>query len=53
MKVVELVGEINAHKMIVLGISEKTTTSNSIAFKANVKKTPKLKMIKYETSPSE
>jgi hypothetical protein len=35
MKVVELVGEIMAHEMSVLGISEKTTTSNYIAFKAN------------------
>jgi hypothetical protein len=53
MEVVELVGEIRAHKMSVLGISEKPTTSNSIAFKANVKKTPKIKMIKHETSSSE
>jgi hypothetical protein len=53
LKVVELVGEIRTHKMSVLGISEKTTTSNSIAFKANAKKTPKLKMIKHETSSSE
>jgi hypothetical protein len=52
-EVVELVREIMAHKMSVLGISEKPTTSNSIAFKANVKKTPKLKMIKHETSSSE
>jgi hypothetical protein len=52
-EVVELVGEIRAHEMSVLGISEKTTTSNSIAFKANAKKTPKLKMIKHETSSSE
>jgi hypothetical protein len=53
LKVVELVGEITTHKISVLGISEKTTTSNSIAFKANAKKTPKLKMIKHETSSSE
>jgi hypothetical protein len=53
MEVVELVGEIRAHEMSVLGISEKPTTSNSIAFKANVKKTPKLKIIKHETSSSE
>jgi hypothetical protein len=39
--------------MSVLDISEKPTTSNSIAFKANAKKTPKLKMIKHETSLSE
>jgi hypothetical protein len=53
MEVVEFVGEIRAHEMSVLGILEKTTTSNSIAFKANAKKTPKLKMIKHETSSSE
>jgi hypothetical protein len=52
-EVVELVGEIRAHEMSVLDISEKTTTSNSVAFKANAKKTPKLKMIKHETSSSE
>jgi hypothetical protein len=53
MEVVELVEEIRAHEMSVLSISEKSTTSNSIAFKANAKKTPKLKMIKHETSSSE
>jgi hypothetical protein len=53
MEVVELVGEIRAHEMSALGISEKPTTSKSIAFKANVKKTPKSKMIKHETSLSE
>jgi hypothetical protein len=53
MEVVELVWEVRAHEMSVLGISDKPTTSNSIAFKANVKKTPKLKMIKHETSSSE
>jgi hypothetical protein len=53
MEVVELVGEIRAHEMSILGISEKPTTSKSIAFKANVKKTPKSKMIKNETSSSE
>jgi hypothetical protein len=52
MEVVELVGEIRAHEMSILGISEKPTTSKSIAFKANVKKTPKSKMIKHETSSS-
>jgi hypothetical protein len=51
-EVVELVREIRAHKMSVIGISEKPTISNSIAFKDNVKKTPKLKMIKHETSSS-
>jgi hypothetical protein len=52
-EVVEFVGEIRTHEMSVLGISEKPTTSNSIAFKANVKKTHKLKMIKHETSSSD
>jgi hypothetical protein len=52
-EIVELVGEIRAHEMSVLGISEKPRTRNSIAFKANAKKTPKLKMIKHETSSSE
>jgi hypothetical protein len=53
MEVVKLVREIRAHEMSVLGISEKRTTSNFIAFKANAKKTPKHKMIKHETSSSE
>jgi hypothetical protein len=35
MEVVELVGEIRAHEMSILGILEKPTTSNSNAFKAN------------------
>jgi hypothetical protein len=53
MKVLELVGEIRTNEMSVLGILEERTTSKSIAFKANVKKTPKSKMIKRETSSSE
>jgi hypothetical protein len=53
MKVIELVEEIRAHEMSVLGISKKPTIGNFIAFKANAKKTPKLKMIKHETSSSE
>jgi hypothetical protein len=53
MKVVELVGEIMTHKMSVFCISEEPTTSKSIAFKANVKKTPKSKLIKHEISSSE
>jgi hypothetical protein len=53
MKVVELVEKIRTHEMSVLGISDKPTTNNSIAFKANAKKTPKLKMVKHETSLSE
>jgi hypothetical protein len=51
-EVVELIGEIRAHEMNVFGISEEPTTSKSIAFKANVKKTPKSKLIKHETSLS-
>jgi hypothetical protein len=53
MEVVELVREIRAHEISVLGISEEPTTSKSIAFKANVKKTPKSKIIKHESSSSE
>jgi hypothetical protein len=53
MKVLELVGEIRTNEMSVLDILEERTTSKSIAFKANVKKTPKSKMIKRETSSSE
>jgi hypothetical protein len=53
MKVVELVGKIRTNEMSVLGILEERTTSKSIAFKANVKKTPKSKMIKHETSSNE
>jgi hypothetical protein len=52
-KVVELVGEIRSHEMNILGILEEPTTSRSIAFKANVKKISKSKMIKHETSLSE
>jgi hypothetical protein len=37
MKVVELIGEIRAHEISVLGISDEPTTSKSIAFKYNVK----------------
>jgi hypothetical protein len=53
MEVVELVGEIRAHEMGILGMTEEPTTSKSIAFKAKVKKTPKSKMIKHEPSSSE
>jgi hypothetical protein len=51
--VVELVGEIRAHEMSVLGISEEATQSKSIALKAKTKKKSKLKMIKHESSSSE
>jgi hypothetical protein len=53
MEVVELVGEIRAHEMSVLGISEEATPSKSIALKAKTKNNSKLKMIKYESSSSE
>jgi hypothetical protein len=53
MEVVELVGEIRAHEMSVLGISEEATPSKYIALKAKTKKNSTLKMIKYESSSSE
>jgi hypothetical protein len=53
MEVVELVGEIRAHEMSVLGISGEATPSKSIALKAKTKKNSKLKMIKHESSSSE
>jgi hypothetical protein len=53
MEVVELVGEIRAHEMSVLGISEEATLNTSIALKAKTKKNSKLKMIMYESSLSE
>jgi hypothetical protein len=52
-EVVELVGEIRAHEMSVLGISEEATPSKSIALKAKTKKNSELKMIKHESSSSE
>jgi hypothetical protein len=51
-EVVELVGEIRAHEISVLGISEEATQSKSIALKAKTKKKSKLKMIKHESSSS-
>jgi hypothetical protein len=53
MEVVELIGEVRAHEMSVLGISEEDTPSKSIALKAKTKKNLKLKMIKHESSSSE
>jgi len=50
MEVVELVGEIRAHEMSILGMEEEATSSKSIAFKAKVKNTHKLKMIKQDSS---
>jgi hypothetical protein len=52
-EVVELVGEIRAHEISVLGISEEATPSKSIALKAKTKKKSKLKMIKHESSSSD
>jgi hypothetical protein len=53
MKVVELIGEIRAHEMSVLGISEEATPSKSIALKDKIKNNSMLKMIKHESSSSE
>jgi hypothetical protein len=53
MEMVELVREIRVHEMSVLGISEKATSSKSIALKAKTKKNSTLKMIKHESSSSE
>jgi hypothetical protein len=53
MEVVELGGEIRAHEMSVLGISEEATPSKFITLKAKTKNNSKLKMIKYESSSSE
>jgi hypothetical protein len=52
MEVVELVGEIRAHEMSVIGILEEATLSKSIALKAKIKKNSKLK-IKHESILSE
>jgi hypothetical protein len=53
MEVVEFVGEIRAHEMSVLDISEEATSSKFIALKAKAKKNSKLKMIKHESSSNE
>ena len=52
MEVGELVGEICAHEMGILGMFEEPTTSKSIALKTKVNKHCKLKMIKQESSSS-
>jgi len=52
MEVGELVGEIRAHEMGILGMTEEPTTSKSIALKTKVNKPRKLKMIKQESSSS-
>jgi len=53
MEVGELVGEIRAHEMGILGMSEEPTSSKSIALKSKVNKHRKLKMIKQESNPSD
>jgi hypothetical protein len=53
MEVVELIGEIKAREMSVLGILEEATPSKSIALKAKTKKNSKHKIIKHESSSSE
>ena len=53
MEVGELVGEIRAHEMGILGMFEEPTSSKSIALKTKVNKHRKLKMIKKESSPSD
>ena len=52
MEVGELVGEIRAHEMSILGMSEEPTSSKSIALKTKANKSRKLKMIKQESSSS-
>ena len=46
MEVGELVGEIRAHEIGILGMSEEPTTSKSIALKTKANKPRKLNMIK-------
>ena len=50
MEVGEVVGEIRAHEMGILGMSEEPTTSKSIALKTKANKHRKLKMVKQESS---
>ena len=52
MEVGELVGEIRAHEMGILGMSEEPTTSKSIALKTKANKSRKLKMVKQESISS-
>jgi len=46
MEVEELVGEIHAHEIGILGMTEEPTTSKSIALKTKINKPRKLKMVK-------
>ncbi|PVH66706.1 hypothetical protein PAHAL_1G321900 [Panicum hallii] len=52
MEVGELVGEIRAHEMSILGMSEEPTSSKSSALKTKTNKSCKLKMIKQDSSSS-
>ena len=52
MEVGELVGEIRAHEISILGMTEEPTTSKSIALKTKANKHRKLKMVKQESSSS-
>jgi hypothetical protein len=52
-KWLSLLGEISAHEMSVLSISDEATPSKFIALKAKTKKNSNLKMIKHESSSSE
>ncbi|PVH64316.1 hypothetical protein PAHAL_2G236000 [Panicum hallii] len=52
MEVGELVGEIRAHEMSILGMSEEPTSSKSIALKIQTSKSRKLKMVKQDSSSS-
>ena len=52
MEVGELVGEIRAHEMGILGMFEEPTTSKSIALKTKANKHRMLKMVKQESSSS-
>src|SRR4026207_832630 len=52
MEVGELMGEIHAHEMSILGMSEEPTSSKSIALKTKANKARKLKMVKQESSSS-
>ena len=52
MEVGELVGEIRAHEMCILGMSEEPASSKSIALKTKANKPRNLKMIKQESSSS-
>ncbi|PVH32162.1 hypothetical protein PAHAL_9G335900 [Panicum hallii] len=52
MEVGELVGEIRAHEMSILGMTEEPTSSKSIALKTKTNKSRKLKMVKQDSSSS-